>query len=451
MTMSQIPGPRGTHIIDLRTPGATHVIDLRTPHATSMGSTTAEVPAAERASAQPAPEPSAAAAGQGAPRPRARSLYIDSLRTLALLRVFLFHCLGWAWLPLAFPSMGVMFALAGSLMAASLDRARGSYGPVLGKRIRRLLPPVWLMGAVLVPVMVLAGWTAEDQGTPLSWQSLWLWVLPLNTPPRSDLGSNWVIVLWYIRTYLWFVVLSPATLWMFRHWPKRSLAAGLAVVAGFTIGLPLATGATGEVLLDMSMFFACWLLGYARHDGMLQAVAMRRIVVVAAALAGAGLAAGWYLGSPGETWWVVSETPLANALYGLGFTVLLLRLNPRMQWLSDNRFLSGVVKAANSRAVTLYLWGNVAIFLAVPIMDHVPWLRQFYGVHWQAVTAHLLVGFLVWMAAMLLFGWMEDVAAGRPVRINPWPRRARVRDSGAAAVPGTSPARRASDPTAQPG
>jgi hypothetical protein len=37
--------------------------------------------------------------------------------------VIVYHSLGLAWLTVAFPAVGLMFALAGSLMAASLDRA----------------------------------------------------------------------------------------------------------------------------------------------------------------------------------------------------------------------------------------------------------------------------------------------------------------------------------------
>src|SRR5690606_15665133 len=57
-----------------------------------------------------------------ATRPPARDRYFDLLRAVALFRVVLYHLMGWAWLPVVFPSMGVMFALAGNLMARSLKR-----------------------------------------------------------------------------------------------------------------------------------------------------------------------------------------------------------------------------------------------------------------------------------------------------------------------------------------
>ncbi len=84
--------------------------------------------------------------------PAGRDRYIDTLRALALVRVVTYHLLAWSWLPLLFPSMGVMFALAGGLVAASL--ARADQWTMLHRRIRRLLPPLWAFGVILIPVML---------------------------------------------------------------------------------------------------------------------------------------------------------------------------------------------------------------------------------------------------------------------------------------------------------
>ncbi len=48
--------------------------------------------------------------------------------------------------------MGIMFALAGSLTAASLDKRPA--GQVITSRLRRLLPPLWLLAVVAVPAML---------------------------------------------------------------------------------------------------------------------------------------------------------------------------------------------------------------------------------------------------------------------------------------------------------
>jgi len=52
-----------------------------------------------------------------------RNRYVDLLRALAIVRVVVYHTTGWAFLTVLFPAMSVMFALGGSLMAASLDRS----------------------------------------------------------------------------------------------------------------------------------------------------------------------------------------------------------------------------------------------------------------------------------------------------------------------------------------
>lgn len=73
-----------------------------------------------------------------AKKPAGRDRYFDTLRAIALVRVVAYHTFGWAWAGMVFPSMGIMFALAGTLMAKSLERPALK---VIRSRVRRLLPP----------------------------------------------------------------------------------------------------------------------------------------------------------------------------------------------------------------------------------------------------------------------------------------------------------------------
>src|SRR5262245_27473082 len=131
-----------------------------------------------------------------------RNRYFDVVRAVAIVRVVLYHSTGFVSLTVVFPAMGVMFALAGSLMAASLDR----YGArAVGRRLRRLLPPLWLVGALFVPAMMLVG------GLPIGWHLL-RWVLPLQDPVANGWGTNVLGIVWYLREYLWFVLASPFAL-----------------------------------------------------------------------------------------------------------------------------------------------------------------------------------------------------------------------------------------------
>ena len=100
--------------------------------------------------------------------PPSRDAYLDLWRAAALVRVVVYHVFGWLWLTMLFPAMGLMFALAGSLMAGSLDRT----GPAaVRRRLRRLLPPMWAFAAITVPLLLLTGWHAAP-AAPLRWAAL---------------------------------------------------------------------------------------------------------------------------------------------------------------------------------------------------------------------------------------------------------------------------------------
>lgn len=187
------------------------------------------IPAVLRQRQEPDPEPEPQAPS---PRKGGRDRYLDLLRALALVRVMIYHNFGWFWLPLVFPSMGVMFALAGSLMARSLSRP--ALGVIRG-RLRRLLPPMWLFGAVLITLQIIDGWGPDSDGHPTWWWTkLAFWILPLSTPPYADalpgfglVEGGWAlqitVPLWYLRAYLWYVLLSPLMLWALRRLPWVTL------------------------------------------------------------------------------------------------------------------------------------------------------------------------------------------------------------------------------------
>ena len=71
-----------------------------------------------------------------------RNRYFDLLRAIAIVRVVVYHSTESAWMSIIFPSMGVMFALAGSLMARSLKRPAWSVirGRTRGHGLNRVLP-----------------------------------------------------------------------------------------------------------------------------------------------------------------------------------------------------------------------------------------------------------------------------------------------------------------------
>ncbi|MFJ7046459.1 acyltransferase [Streptomyces sp. NPDC101112] len=372
-----------------------------------------------------------------APAAPARDRYFDFLRALAIFRVVLYHLSGWAWLPLVFPSMGVMFALAGNLMARSLKRPALQ---VVKGRLRRLLPPIWLLGVIGVTGMVAQGWGPDAEGHPAWWWlHLTFWILPISDPPYAEglpgvhgfIGADWAVELagplWYVRAYLWYVVLSPVLLRALRAVPVVTLLFPVVLSAAFELGylsLPGERFASG--LTDFSTFGACWILGMAHQEGILRRLPRYVVPSVAPAVALTGL---WYalhhdFGQGND----LDSMPFAQALYSLGTVALLLHLSPSWsEWPRRLRRWDGVITFLNSRAVTIYLWHNTCILVAatqwdrlwsvVVLEQNVPWLLESV---WPvlALTWVLIVGCVV------AFGWAEDLAARRRPRL--WPNGGRA-------------------------
>jgi hypothetical protein len=336
------------------------------------------------------------------------------LRAVALCRVIVYHLFGAAWLSLAFPSIGVMFALAGSLMMRSLQRTPP--GEVIRHRLRRLLPPLWLMGAILIPLMFWRGWAHETGDNALHPAQLILWVFPVFDPPGSAWAADATVVLWYIRTYLWFLLLTPLLLWAYRRRPLLTLSAPIAAVAvNEAFGAPLADwGLPGPALLDVATFGACWMLGFAHRDGTLNRT--RPAVVLGLALTAVTAGAIWTAThrSP-DSGYDLNDIPLGQALISVGAVLILLRLSPRLTFLDRVPLLGGLITVINARAITIYLWHNIAIDLAVPIDD-------WFG--WESLYAQLGVTVLLTAVAVLAFGWIEDLAARRRIQLIPTGRAA---------------------------
>jgi peptidoglycan/LPS O-acetylase OafA/YrhL len=330
-----------------------------------------------------------------------RDRYLDLLRTIALIRVVLYHVTGWLWLSLLVPAMGLMFGIAGSLMAASLDR----HGPsAVLRRLRRLLLPFWAFAAITL-VVLSAGWRPSGVS---GWAELLWWVLPLRVPPVGGPSWAWAfhVGLWYVVTYLWLVLLSPVLLAVFRRWSWPSV--GVATAA--PIAMHLAGTRTGYFV---AAYLSCWLLGFAHHDGLLRRVPWRRYACLVAALGAVG--GTWVLvamvtGRSGDLNHIAGGT----TLWSMALVAVLLRLQPRLAGPSP---LGRTLRLVNARAVTIYLWhipASLGMFLLLaPVLPYTSAV---------SIVLRLAGVCLLTTGAVLLLGWIEDVAAGRtPAFLDPRP------------------------------
>ncbi|MGQ5263913.1 acyltransferase family protein [Micromonospora sp. ZYX-F-536] len=328
-----------------------------------------------------------------------RNRYLDVLRFLAIVRVVVYHVTGWATLTLVFPAMSVMFALAGSLMAATLTRV----GPAaVGRRLRRLLPSLWVMAAVFVPAMLFTGLPVTPR--------LLLWLFPVADPPANHWGALALSVIWYLRDYLWFVLASPIAFWLFRRAPLPTLLAPYLLLVAIEAGIYPAP----PVLREFGLYFGAWLLGFAHHAGMLRRLAGRVLYPAALVLAVAGGA--WIVAHPGPRGYDLNDNHLGNALWSAAFILIALGRAPAgISWLARSRLADRAVTVVNRRALTIYLWHMPFVVALTPLVDVVGWSHQDpLGLAIRVLLVFALVGVVT-----LAVGWVEDVAARRVPELVP--------------------------------
>ncbi|MDG9721748.1 acyltransferase family protein [Streptomyces sp. DH41] len=379
----------------------------------------------------PAPAPQAPPAAKKPGRDR----YLDLLRSVALVRVVVYHIFGWAWLTVLFPSMGVMFALAGSLMARSLKRP--AMGVIRG-RVRRLLPPMWAFAAVVLTMMFVNGWnpTKDPEGGAWGLIELFNYIVPIGAPPypwhvgspSGLLEDTWAVQaagpLWYLRAYLWFVIASPLLLWLFRKAPWPTLLAPLGLTAIVGTGVVTIPGETGLAITDFAVYGGCWVLGFAHHEGLLKQIPRYVSVSCASLVMAFGL--WWASNHLGPDGWDLNDIPLAQATWSFGFVVILLQYSPSWQELPGRLAKwDKLITLSNNRAVTIYLWHNLLIMATVPIIDlayRLPFMQN------ERAMNALTDAYTIWMLALvwpliglmvLAVGWVEDLAAKRKPRL--WP------------------------------
>ena len=332
---------------------------------------------------------------------RPRSVYLDALRSVALARVVVYHALAREWMQL-FAALPLMFFVAGSLFAASLERRRPR--TVVSDRYRRILLPYW---AYIIPVVGLWAWLGLlGEISPLDWVGIAIPALSAGGPQgpglQTDIEFTW-IALWYLQFHLLLALVGAP---LRRAQQRRPRVLWGVLFAVFAVSWLAASG-----LVIAVFYLGCWVLGYHHHDGDLRALAERWWRPIC--LLGVPLGLGLFLAFEPS----VDSSGLALRLAALGIAIIgvcwLLAALGLQSWaeplLTGRRTLS-LVNWMSQRAQSIYMWHMVAIYavLAVPMPG---------GEHWAGMLAWTTLGTVL---ACVAVGWAEDLAARR--RPSMWPR-----------------------------
>ncbi len=350
-----------------------------------------------------------------------RDGHLDLLRLVALIGVIIYQWFGWSWTPIAIPFAALTFTIAGALLAGSLDRSAAYPWTVLAKRVRRVVLPVWGLAAVAVPLMVWYGVAAgagPGTGGAPDWQSMLLWAIPLFEPPSSAWGTAWTGSLWFVPAYLWLALIGPPLLWCFRKWPLRTAALPVLGLALALSGTWSPSSRVGEVLLTFALFGGYWLIGFAYHDNRLQRMSWTSVIILSSILMSAGLVGTLRAGD--VTAASLAGLPVANSLWGAGAVILLLRLNVQPSARPHSTWVRTALAGVQGRALTIFLWSFPAFSISAALLVR-------YGSSPQSNTAAIAqrtaVALGLIMVAVLLLGWLEDLAIGRSPRLNPFATR----------------------------
>lgn len=333
---------------------------------------------------------------------RPRSIYLDALRAVALSRVVVYHAVSKEWVTL-FTAMPLMFFIAGSLYAASLDRRPARL--VIRDRYRRILLPYWVYLVAIVALWAALGVFGEI-GTA-DWVGLVMPVLAPEGPRGPGSGTHleltW-IALWYLQFHLILSLLGP--------WLRRAQVRRPQVTWGVLGGLFLLGFAAGSGIVVVVFYVSCWILGYHQHDGDLVSAVRRwwRPICVATGPFGVVLFLA-FEPSSGSSGTAARLAVLGAGMLGAFWLTLALALQPRIEPYLRRGHAPAVVHWFSQRSLSIYMWHLVAIYAAIEL---------------ELPGATNWVGILAWCAALTvvavtIVGWAEDAAARRPLQI--WPRR----------------------------
>ena len=267
-----------------------------------------------------------------------RDAALDGLRALAILRVITWHASGWSWTTWIISSVPAMFVVTGALLARSLQKA--SAIQTLRKRFKRLLLPLWFYS--LTVYLLSAHFHVRTS-------AVWTFFLPFSQP-TSLIASQWFTsAMWYLRAYVWVLVLAPFIFAFTRKFKSLIPITGMIAVVVLGI-LNIDTAGFGWAAGDILLYSTCtaagmaWLANGRPSQRTLQFAAVASLVG----------ACGWLLfRQPLDG--VVNNDHVLHLFVGGFWTALLLHFPKNLSSFST----TAVSRFLNKYPLSIYLWHSM--------------------------------------------------------------------------------------------
>lgn len=265
-----------------------------------------------------------------------REEVLDGIRAIAVARVVIWHATGWWWVTWIVSSIPVMFVVTGYLLARSFSS--NGVTKTLYRRWIRLQIPLVFWSLIVLTLSEIFG----------SRHSSWFtFVFPLKEPFSEVAGEWFTTPLWYVRAYLWILLLSPLLWRLTRNNPLVTMALGCAasVVAG--VSHPTG-GSVAWMIADLSLFGTFTSLGmHFFSKGLPRRGPIVVVVAMVSLLLGVGLA---FLRPPLDG--VVNNNHLLHMLLGIFWTFAMLFAGTKISRFSRTR----IARELNRRSLSTYLW-----------------------------------------------------------------------------------------------
>jgi CubicO group peptidase (beta-lactamase class C family)/peptidoglycan/LPS O-acetylase OafA/YrhL len=267
-----------------------------------------------------------------------RDIALDGLRAIAILRVITWHASGWSWTTWIISSVPAMFVVTGALLARSFQKA--SSFQTLWKRFKRLLPPLWFY-SLTVYLLSLHFHVRTS--------AVWTFFFPFGQP-TSLIASQWFTsAMWYLRAYVWVLVLSPFIYALTRKFKSIIPLAGMIAVAALG-AWNIDNAGFGWAAGDIVLYSTCAAAGMAwLVDGRPSPRSLR--IAAIAFLAGA---VAWLLfRQPMDG--VVNNDHVLHMFVGGFWTALLLHFPKTLSSFAT----TAVSRFLNRFPLSIYLWHSM--------------------------------------------------------------------------------------------